>query len=70
MSNDMLFFLIQSSEYLVGFLAIRVGFPHQHSEAPHVTSGGEFEVVDALGSVPLDRPLPVTFGLKKQSWHY
>lgn len=50
--------------YLVRLLAVGVGLPHQHPEAPHVALGGELEVVDTFGGVPLDGPLPVTLSLE------
>lgn len=48
----------------VGLLAIGEGFPHEHSEAPHVALAGEAVVVDALRGIPLHRPLPVGLGLR------
>lgn len=57
---------MEEDRYLVGLLAVGEGLPHQHPEAPHVAFGGKLEVVYAFWSVPLDWPLPMTFGLKQE----
>lgn len=52
--------------YLVRFLAIRVGLPHQHAKAPHITFRWKFEVINTLRCIPLYGPLPMTFGLRRK----
>lgn len=50
----------------VRLLPVGEGFPHQDPEAPDVALAGELVVVDALGGVPLHRPLPVGLGLEAE----
>lgn len=54
------------SSYLVWFLAVGEGLPHEHAKAPHITFGGKLEVVDAFRRIPLHRPLPMTLCLQEK----
>ena len=43
---------------LVGLLAVGQGLPHGDPIAPDIAAAGELAEVDALGRIPLERPLP------------